>query len=169
MRPGLAKIIVKVRISRSFESPETDLQIAANACCIDYADTPSAKWVHWLLNSEDMNHSTTNHGCGDGGIEHWSCLSEPTDHKYSPTSASSIENTVITTDCSQPRMKGPSSSTSWKLGGHSGTGTSCCRKGIQLHCIPLSLCAMTCSIIWMVLCELYLWRRLNGRMTYTSP
>jgi len=43
MRPGLAKIIVKVRISRNFESPETDLQIAANACCIDYADTPSAK------------------------------------------------------------------------------------------------------------------------------
>ena len=32
MRPGLAKIIEKVRILRYFESPETDLQIAGNAC-----------------------------------------------------------------------------------------------------------------------------------------
>jgi len=43
MRPGLAKIIVKVRISTYFESPETDLHIAENACCIDYADTWSLK------------------------------------------------------------------------------------------------------------------------------
>jgi len=32
MRPGLAKIIVKVRISRYFQCPETDFQIAENAC-----------------------------------------------------------------------------------------------------------------------------------------
>jgi len=31
MRPGLAKIIDKVHISRHFESPETDLHIAENA------------------------------------------------------------------------------------------------------------------------------------------
>jgi len=39
MRPGLAKIIGKVRISKYFESPETDLHIAQDAWCIDYADT----------------------------------------------------------------------------------------------------------------------------------
>jgi len=39
MRPGLGKIIEKVPISRYFQSPETDLHIAENACCIDYADT----------------------------------------------------------------------------------------------------------------------------------
>jgi len=38
MRPGLAKIIENVLISRYFESPETVLHIAENACCIDYAD-----------------------------------------------------------------------------------------------------------------------------------
>ena len=46
MRPGLAKIIEKVRISRYFESPETELRIAENACCIDYANTWPSKRVH---------------------------------------------------------------------------------------------------------------------------
>jgi len=46
MRLGLAKIIEKVRISKNFESPETDLHIAANACCIVYTDTWSLKGVH---------------------------------------------------------------------------------------------------------------------------
>jgi len=35
MRPGLAKIIEKVCISRYCESPKTDLYIGENACCID--------------------------------------------------------------------------------------------------------------------------------------
>jgi len=39
MRPGLAYIIEKVHISTYFESPETDLHIAENAGCMDYADT----------------------------------------------------------------------------------------------------------------------------------
>jgi hypothetical protein len=43
MRPGLAKIIEKVRISTYFEWAETDQQIAENARCIDYADTWSPK------------------------------------------------------------------------------------------------------------------------------
>jgi len=43
MRPGLAKITEKVRISRHFERPETDIHVAENACCIDYADTWSSK------------------------------------------------------------------------------------------------------------------------------
>jgi hypothetical protein len=43
IRPGLVKIIEKVRISWYFQSPETDLHIAQNACCIDYTDTWSLK------------------------------------------------------------------------------------------------------------------------------
>jgi len=43
MWPGLAKIIEKVRISRYFKSPETDIHIAQNASWIDYADTWSSK------------------------------------------------------------------------------------------------------------------------------
>jgi len=46
MRPGLAKIIEKVRISGYFESPETDFHIAENACGIDYGDTWSSKRGH---------------------------------------------------------------------------------------------------------------------------
>ena len=45
MRPGLAKIIEKVHISRYFESPETNLHIAEDPCCIDYADAWSSKRV----------------------------------------------------------------------------------------------------------------------------
>jgi len=43
MRPGLAKIIKKVRISIYFESLETDLNIAEHACRIDYTDIWSLK------------------------------------------------------------------------------------------------------------------------------
>jgi hypothetical protein len=39
MRPALAKIIEKVRISTYFDSAETDLLIAENACGIEYANT----------------------------------------------------------------------------------------------------------------------------------
>jgi len=46
MRSGLAKIIEKVCISTYFESAETDLYIAENACCIDYTDTWSSKQVY---------------------------------------------------------------------------------------------------------------------------
>ena len=43
MRPGIAKIIEKVCISRHFERPETDRDIAQNACCTDYTDSWSSK------------------------------------------------------------------------------------------------------------------------------
>jgi len=46
MRPGLAKVIERVRTSRYFESPEADLHIVENACCIDYADTWWSKQGH---------------------------------------------------------------------------------------------------------------------------
>jgi len=39
MRPGLAKMTHKVRISLYFESPEIDLHIAENACWMDYTNT----------------------------------------------------------------------------------------------------------------------------------
>jgi hypothetical protein len=46
MRPGLVKIIETVRISTYYEIAETDLHIAENACCIDYADTLMSKRVY---------------------------------------------------------------------------------------------------------------------------
>jgi len=65
MRPGLAKIIEKVRISRYFENHENDSHIAANACCNDHTDTWSWKRVHWRSKSKCANHSTTCHVCED--------------------------------------------------------------------------------------------------------
>jgi len=62
MRPGLAKIIEKIRISRYFESPNTDLHIAENACCIYCADTWPSKRVHWLSKWLSMQCSTSDHG-----------------------------------------------------------------------------------------------------------
>jgi hypothetical protein len=46
MRPGLAKIIEKVRISKYFESAETNIHIAENAGCFEYADTWSLERDH---------------------------------------------------------------------------------------------------------------------------
>jgi len=65
MRPGFAKIIEKVRISTFFESPGTDLHIAENDCCIDYADTWSSKHVHWLSTSQSAHCGTIYYGCED--------------------------------------------------------------------------------------------------------
>jgi len=63
MSAGLAKIIEKVCISRYFESPQTDLHIAENACCIDYNDTWSSNQVYWLSKSQSTRRSTTCSGC----------------------------------------------------------------------------------------------------------
>jgi len=46
MAPGLAKLIEKVHRKRHFESSETNIHIAENACCTDYSDTWSSKRVH---------------------------------------------------------------------------------------------------------------------------
>jgi len=51
MGPGIAKIIEKVRILTYYESSETDLLIAENASCIDYADTCTLKQVYSLSKS----------------------------------------------------------------------------------------------------------------------
>jgi len=65
MKPALAKIIEKVRISRYFKSAETDLYIAENACCIDYTNTWSSKRVHWPSKSQSPHHGISVYGCED--------------------------------------------------------------------------------------------------------
>jgi len=63
IRPGLAKIIEKVRISWYFESPEADLHIAENACCINFTNTWSPKQVHWLSKRQSPHCSTFYYEC----------------------------------------------------------------------------------------------------------
>ena len=65
MRPGLARIIEKVRISTYFESPDSDFHVGENGCSIDYADTWASEWVHWLSKRQSMNCSTIYVGCED--------------------------------------------------------------------------------------------------------
>jgi len=65
MRPGLAKIIEKVRISWYFESPEADYNIAENASCINHANTWSQKRVHFLSTSQSPPCSTFGYRCKD--------------------------------------------------------------------------------------------------------
>jgi hypothetical protein len=65
MRSGFAKIIQQVRIWTYYASAETDLHIAENACCIDYADTWMSKQVYWLSKGQSPYCSTTDYGCED--------------------------------------------------------------------------------------------------------
>jgi hypothetical protein len=65
MRPDFAKIIEKVHISTYFESPETDLHIAENACRLDYADSWSSKRVHSLSRCQRPDRGTSDYGCED--------------------------------------------------------------------------------------------------------
>jgi len=65
MRPGLAKIIETVPISWYFETLETNLHKAENACCIDYADSWSSKQVHWLSRNQSPQCSTSDYECED--------------------------------------------------------------------------------------------------------
>jgi len=65
IRPGLAKIIGKVCISWYFDSPEADLHIADNACCINYTNTCSPKRVYWLSKSQSPHCSSSDYECKD--------------------------------------------------------------------------------------------------------
>jgi len=65
MRPGIARVIEKVRIARYFVSLDTDLQIAEDAWYIDYSDTWSWKHIHWLSESQSTNCRSTKYGCHD--------------------------------------------------------------------------------------------------------
>ena len=102
------------------------------------------------------------------GTLHCSCSRTHTDYGNSHGSGFNIKNTVITSHSSQYNMNGPFFSMSSKYWGHSEIGPFRCRRGIQAHCITLLQYTMPCSIIWMVWCELWLRRRLNGRKTCSS-
>jgi len=104
-----------------------------------------------------------------GGFRHWSFFSVPTDYENAPTSGLSIQNTVISGHSWQHTMSGPLLRMSWMINGHSGTGPCGCRNGIPLLRITSSRCLITCSIIWMAWCNLWPWRRHNGKKTYSLP
>jgi hypothetical protein len=65
MRPGLRKIIEKVRITWYFECSATDLHQAQNACCIDHADTWSSKRIHRLRKIQSPHCCASDCGCED--------------------------------------------------------------------------------------------------------
>jgi len=60
MRPGLAKIIDKVWISRHLG---TNLDTAKNDYSIDYPDTGMSKQVHWRWKSQSTHCNTSYDGC----------------------------------------------------------------------------------------------------------
>jgi hypothetical protein len=56
MKPGLAEIIEKARNSTYFECPETDLQLAENACSVDYSDTWCSTQVQgWVKSAKSRS------------------------------------------------------------------------------------------------------------------
>jgi len=65
MRPGLAKIIEKVRIWRYFWKSWNWPLYSRECFHIDYADTWSLKRVHWLSKSQGLHCSNTYYGCED--------------------------------------------------------------------------------------------------------
>jgi len=65
MGPGVPKILEKAHISSYFESPETDLHMAENACSVDRTDTSLSKKVPCLCKSQCVNHVTTDDRCKD--------------------------------------------------------------------------------------------------------
>ena len=97
----------------------------------------------------------------------WSSV--PTNYMNSHWSGLRSQNTAITGHSSPHRMCGPSSSMSWKFGGHSCTELCGCRNSIPVLCITSSLFTMTCSIRWMAWCKLWPRRRDIVRKIYTLP
>jgi hypothetical protein len=65
MRPGLVKLMKKVRLAGYFESPDSDVHITENACCVTYDDNWSPKLVHWTSKSQSQPRSTSDYGCTD--------------------------------------------------------------------------------------------------------
>jgi len=102
------------------------------------------------------------------GTQHCSCTSAPTEYRNSHVSGCKIQNAVITGHFSQLTMDGPLSSMLWKYWENFNIGPCGCQRGIQSHCIMLSRCTMTCSIIGMAWCKLWLESRLHGRKTCSS-
>jgi len=170
MRPGLAKIIEKVCISRYFESPETFSHIAASACRIDCMDTWSSKWVHWLSNSQSPNSCTTCYGCEDTlecdtGVAWVSLPITRFDLWVSPQSEIQWLLACLPNQGWMDHHSGCHGS----FDGGSGTGPSGCRNSIRLLYIMLSMSTLTCSLIWMELRELWVRRWPNVMKTCTLP
>jgi len=59
MKPGLAKIIEKVLISRYSENSKTDHQMAADASSVDYVNTGWSKRVDCQRKSQSTNRRPT--------------------------------------------------------------------------------------------------------------
>ena len=102
------------------------------------------------------------------GTQHWSCSTAHTDYGNSHMTGSDIQNTLITGHLSQLRMNGPLRRMWWKYWGHFVIGPCWCWHSIQSHCVTLSQCTMTCSIIWTAWYKLWLRRRLYWRKTCSS-
>ena len=166
MKAGLTKIIEKVCILWYFGSPEIDLHIAENACCIGCAHTWSSKRVHWLAKSQCSHCGTTNYGYEDTVVSNSGVARArlPTTGIHT-SSGSKIQNTLITDHLSHLKMSGPLWSMTWKYWGHFNIGPCGCQRGIQSHNITLLQCTMTCLITWIAWCQLWPRRRLHGRMT----
>jgi len=167
MQLSLAKIIEKVRISRHCEWPETNIHIAENAYCINYAHTWLSKRVHWLSKSQSPDCSTTHYGCEDTmelntGVAQarlpitWNHTWVAYKPKLQPLPAT-LHNTGWVAYCEVcdgrfmaiPVLGPMEVETSYRD--------------------SASLSTMTCLITWMASCELWPRRRHNGRKTYTSP
>jgi len=61
----VCKLCEKVCVSRWFENPQPEYDVAAKACCNDYTDTGPSKRVHWQSNIQSINRSTSNYRCED--------------------------------------------------------------------------------------------------------
>ena len=152
MRPGSAKIIERLLNTSNFESIETDLHIAANACCIEYSNSCSSKRVHWLSNCHSLYLRTTYYRC-EVTVEFdiWFASVRLLFYANSPASGMRIQNTAVTGHYLQNRMNGLSSTSPCKFWGYSYTGPYGSLKGIWLLYIRLTLSTMPCLIIWMAL------------------
>jgi len=92
------------------------------------------------------------------GTLHWSCWSAPTEYGNSHASGWRIQKTRITGHWSQHKMNEQFRNMSQKYWGHPDIETCGCRRGIHAHCNTFSQCTITCSIIWMAWCKLWLRR-----------
>ena len=134
-------------------------------------------WLHWHLVVETSSLTVKKPNLASRyfwlwmwrhfATQHCSWSSAPSDYGNLHTSGSKIEHTLITGNFSQLKMNRPLWSMSWKYWGRFDFGPCGCRRGILSHCITLSQCTMTCSIIWMAWCELWLRRSLHGWKTWS--
>jgi len=168
MKPGLPMIIGKVPISTYFEYPKTNLHKSESMCCIVCTGTWLSKRVHWLSNRQSVDRSTTNYVFEVKVKLHtgvaW--VGQPIKRIHLWV-AQLLNIPWLLALSTQHKINGPSPSMAWMSEGHSGIVRRGCLNSIRQLCITVSLSTITCSIIWMAVCELQLRSSLNGRKTYT--